>query len=129
MDHEQNIPDWVETLSTALANTIEVPATIHFGWYYEPPHENDFGIHALTLYPEPVEIQEAGPKDGEFVFLAPNGVDILAIYRQFDEVDALTLAFEQGHEPAISITGKYKGQAVIVFLFLHPNSDHQEDEI
>ena len=119
----------MQTLSEAIAHTIDFPATTSVGWFYEPPDKNESGVHAITLYPEPVEIQEAGPKDGDLVFPKPNSVDILAAQKQFDEVDSVLIQFELEGLPAITLEGKYKGEAVLVFLYLQPVSNDQEDEM
>jgi len=129
MSEEKQIPDWVKTLSEALAHTINFPATNTVGWFYEPADENEWGVHTITLYPEPVEIQEAGPKDGELVFPKPNRVDILKAQKQFDEVDSVIVEFDPEGETTISFEGAYQGQAVIVLLYLQPVSDDQEDEM
>jgi hypothetical protein len=129
MAEERQIPDWVKALSEAMAHTIEFPATTTVGWYYEQPDENEWGIHTIFLYPEPVEIQEAGPKDGELVFPQANSVDILEAQKQLDDVISVIVEFDPEGQSTISFEGTYQGQAVMVLLYLEPFSDDQEDEI
>ena len=121
------IPDWVPALSAAIAQTLEFPATASVGWVYEPP--NAEGAHTLMLYPEPVEIQEAGPNDGELVEPQVNSIDILEAQKQLDEVTSVLVGFDPQGRTAISFEGQYQGQAVIVHLFLGSLPDSTEDEI
>jgi len=123
----EEIPDWVPTLSEAIAHTIEFPATASVGWVYEPP--NDEGVHTIMLYPEPVEIQEAGPNDGELVAPQVNSIDILAAQKKLDEVTAVLVGFQLAGQTAISFEGTYQGHAVIVHLFLNSLHEGSEDEL
>ena len=129
MADDKHIPDWIKTLSEAIAHTIEFEATAKVGWYYEPPEESAWGIHSIILYPEPDEIQEAGPRDGELEFPLANSVDILAAQKQLDVVTSVIVQFEPEGRPAISLEGIYQGQAVIVHLYLQPPPEEKEDEI
>jgi hypothetical protein len=129
MAEEKQIPDWVTTLSEAIAHTIEFPDTTAVGWYYEPPDENEYGVHSILMYPEPLEIQEAGPNNGELVFPQANSVDILEAQKKLDEVTSVIVEFESEGQSSISFEGTYQGQAVIVHLYLRPFSDSKEDEI
>ena len=121
------IPDWVPALSDAIARTLEFPATASVGWLYEEPNED--GVHTIMLYPEPVEIQEAGPNDGELVEPQVQGIDILAAQKQLDEVTSVIVGFDPQKRTAISFGGQYQGQAVIVHLFLGSLPDPTEDDI
>jgi len=123
----KEIPDWVPALSEAIAHTIEFSATASVGWLYEQPDEE--GVHTILLYPEPMEIQEAGPNDGELIEPQVNSIDILEAQKKLDEVTSVILGFDPEGRTAISFEGQYQGQAVNVHLFLGSLPDSTEDEI
>lgn len=77
MAEDSKTPEWVETLSEAIASTIEWKAPAYVEWYYSKADESGWGVDLIDLYPAQVEIEEAGPNDGEIVFPVVNSFDIL----------------------------------------------------
>src|SRR5215208_1515438 len=128
MAENDQTPEWAEALGEAIASTIEFQGPAYIEWYYSRADENGRGVDLLELYPALVEIQEAGPYDGELVFIKVNSFDILAAQKALDEVGAVMFAFENEDQPSISIEGKYKGQDVIVVIYFEPPFDEEEDE-
>src|SRR5215216_3392984 len=128
MLEDNETPEWVETLGEAIASTIEFQGPAYIEWYYSKADENGWGVDLLELNPALVEIEEAGPYDGEIVFVKVNSVDILAAQKALDEVDAVTLGYETEDQSNISIEGSYKGQKVIVMIYFEPAFDDEADE-
>ena len=128
MAEERQIPDWMQTLGEAMALTIQFQATTSIGWVYEHPDKNESGMHVITLYVEPVEIQEAGPNDGELVFPTVLGMDVLEAQKKLDEVDSVLFGSESHGQTMISFEGKYEGHPVAVHVCLQFASDDPEDE-
>jgi hypothetical protein len=128
MTEENNAPEWVETLSEAIAATIEWQAPAYLEWYYSKADENGWGVDLIELYPALMEIEEAGPKDGEIVFPRVNSFDVLEAQKMLDEVDAVTFGLEEDGQPSISLEGKYKGQEIVVMVYFQPLPDIDEDE-
>jgi len=128
MKENNHTPEWVEILGQAIAATIEFQGPAYIEWYYSKAEENGDGIDFLELYPALVEIEEAGPYDGELVFVKVNSFDVLAAQRTLDEVHGVTFAYETEDQPSISIEGIYKGQEVAVVVYFEPIFDDADDE-
>lgn len=128
MTENNHTPEWVEALGEAIASTIEFQGPAYIEWHYSKADENGDGIDFLELYPALVEIEEAGPYDGELVFVKVNSFDVLAAQRALDEVHGVTFAYETEDQPSISIEGMYKGQAVAVVIYFEPIFDAEDDE-
>lgn len=126
-EHDES-PGWVEKLGEAIASAIEFEGPAYIEWYYSKAAENGRGVDLIELYPALVEIQEAGPYDGEMVFIKVNSFDIFAAQKAFDEVDAVMFAYEAEDQPSISIEGRYKGQDVAVVVYFEPAFDDDETE-
>lgn len=127
MTENDETPEWVENLGEAIASTIEFQGPAYIEWYYSKADENGWGVDLLELYPALVEIEEAGPYDGEIVFIKVNSVDILAAQKALDEVDTVTFGYETEDQTNISIEGKYKGQQVMVVIYFEPAFDDEAD--
>jgi len=128
MPENNETPEWVATLGEAIVSTIEFQGPAYIEWYYSKADENGDGIDFLELYPALVEIEEAGPYDGEMVFVKVNSVDILAAQKALDEVHGITFAYETEDQPSLSIEGTYKGQEVAVVIYFEPLFDDEDDE-
>jgi len=128
MAENNHTPDWVETLGEAIVSTIEFQGPAYIEWYYSKADENGDRVDLLELYPALIEISEAGPYDGEMVFVKVNSVDILAAQKALDEVHEVTFAYETEDQPSISIEGMYKGQQVAVVIYFEPIFDDEDDE-
>lgn len=128
MTEENHAPEWVETLSEAIASTIEWQTPAYLEWYYSKADENGWGVDLIELYPALMEIEEAGPNDGEIIFAKVNNFDILEAQKIFDEVDAVTFGLELDGQPSISLEGTYKGEEVVVMVYFQPVPDVDEGE-
>lgn len=128
MTEDDHTPKWVEELGEAIASTIEFQGPAYIEWYYSKAEENGDGIDFLELYPALVEIEEAGPYDGELVFIKVSSFDVLAAQKMLDEVHGVTFAYETEDQPSISIEGIYKGQEVAVVVYFEPIFDDEDDE-
>ena len=129
MAEDSKTPEWVEMLSEAIASTIEWQTPAYVEWYYSKASENGWGVNLIELYPAPVEIEEAGPNDGEIVFPEVNSFDILEAQKKLDELDSVMFEFETDGQPSISLEGKYKGQEIMIIIYFQPASDFEEDEM
>jgi hypothetical protein len=127
MSEDEKTPEWVATLGEAIVSTIEFQGPAYIEWYYSNAADNDWGVDLLELYPALVEIEEAGPYDGEIVFVKVNSVDILAAQKVLDEVHAVTFGYETDDQTNISIEGKYKGQEIVVVIYFEPAVDDEMD--
>ncbi|HSJ88163.1 MAG TPA: hypothetical protein VK909_13205 [Anaerolineales bacterium] len=127
MSEDEKTPEWVEELGEAIASTIEFQGPAYIEWYYSKAEDNSWGVDLIEFYPALIEIEEAGPLDGEIVFVRVNSFDILAAQNAFDEVDEVMFGFEPGGQPNVTLEGKYKGQEVIVDVYFEPAS-YEEDE-
>jgi hypothetical protein len=129
MTENKETPEWVETLGEAIVSTIEFQGPAYIEWYYSKADENGQNVDLLELYPALVEIEEAGPYDGEIVFVKVNSVDILAAQKVLDEVHAVTFGYETEDQTNISIEGKYNGKDVVVVIYFEPSLDDEADDI
>jgi len=127
MTEENNAPEWVETLSEAIASTIEWQSPAYLEWYYSKADENGWGVDLIELYPALMEIEEAGPNDGEIVFPKVDSFDVLEAQKMLDEVDAVTFGLETDGQPSISLEGKYKGQELVVMVYFQPVPDDEDE--
>jgi hypothetical protein len=127
MSEDEKTPEWVATLGEAIVSTIEFQGPAYIEWYYSKADENGWGVDLLELSPALVEIEEAGPYDGEIVFVKVNSVDILAAQKVLDEVYAVTFGYETDDQTNISIDGKYSGQEIVVVIYFEPAVDDEVD--
>ena len=128
MTENNETPEWVETLGEAIASAIEFQGPAYIEWYYSKADENGRGVDLIELYPALVEIQEAGPYDGELVFIKVNSFDILEAQKALDEIEGVIFANETEDQASISIEGNYKGQKVMVTIYFEPAFDDEDDE-
>ncbi len=128
MTENNHIPEWVEVLGEAIASSIEFQGPAYIEWYFSKADENDWGVDLIELFPALVEIEEAGPYDGEMVFVKVNSFDILTAQKVLDEVHGVTFAYETEDQPSISIEGMYHGQEVAVVVYFEPVLDDEGDE-
>ncbi len=116
-------PEWIEAFCTAMGSAIEWKIDGQVDCYYSRPDENELGMDVLDLFPMPIEIEEAGPKDGELAFPRVFCFDVLAAQKVFDEVSSVMVDAENDNQPVVTITGKYQGRDVMVFFFFRPCPD------
>lgn len=128
MMENDETPEWVEVLGEAIASAIEFQGPAYIEWYYSKADENGRGVDLIELYPALVEIEEAGPYDGEMVFIKVNSFNILAAQKALDEVDGVMFAYGAEDQASITIEGKYSGQAVEVVIYFEPAFDDEDDE-
>jgi hypothetical protein len=127
MTEENQVPEWAVELAASLAATIEFKAPASLDCQQWGPEETEWGVDLVELWPAIMEIQEAGPNDGEIVFGVVDNFDILAAQKLFDEVSEATFGFENDGRPNISIEGKYKGREIVVLIYFEPEWDDEED--
>jgi hypothetical protein len=131
MSQENLIPEWAKVLGEVMASTIEFKGPAYMEWQHSTPEESEYGVDLIELWPAMMEIEEAGPNDGEVVFGVVHSFDILSAQEIFDEVDAVTFGFENDGQPNLSIEGKYQGRDVVVLVYFEPvfdADDGEEDE-
>ena len=124
---EDHNSEWAQTLTTLLADTIEFKGPAYMEWYYSPANDNAWGVDLIRLFPAIIEIEEAGPNDGEEIFGIVHHFDLLAAQKAFDKVDALVFSFDNDGQPEISIEGKYTGRDVVVLINFQPVPDDEDD--
>lgn len=128
MTEEYRVPEWAQTLSESLASTIEFKGPAYLRLQHSAPDENGWGVDLIELFPAIMEIEEAGPNDGEEVFGIVHSFDLLEAQKTLDKVDAMIFGFENDGQPSISIEGEYKGREVVVIIYFEPEPD-EENEI
>jgi hypothetical protein len=127
MTEEDQMPEWAKTLCESLASTIEFKGPAYLRWRHSTPDETSWGIDLIELSPAIMEIEEAGPNDGEEVFGVVHSFDLLEAQKAFDDVGALTFGFDNDGQPEITIEGKYKGREVVVLINFQPVLDEEDD--
>jgi hypothetical protein len=126
MSEEYQMPKWAQTLCESLASTIEFKGPADLECWYSAPKETSWGVNLIELSPATMEIEEAGPNDGEEVFGIVHGFDLLAAQKVFDEMVALVFGFDNDGQPGITMEGKFKGHNVVVLINFQPTSDEEE---
>lgn len=129
MTENSDAPEWVAELGEAIVSTIQFQGPAYIEWYYSKAEENEQGVDLLELYPALVEIEEAGPYDGEIVFVKVNSVDILAAQRTLDDVEAVTFGIEAEDQTSLSIEGSYQGHPVNVVIYFEPAFDDDIEDV
>lgn len=129
MAEENQVPEWARELAEAIADTIEFKAQAFLDCQQLPPEENEWGVDLVELWPALMEIQEAGPNDGELVFGIVDRFDLLAAQKVFDEVDEVMFGFENDGQPKITIEGTYKGRLVAVIVYFEPWFDDDDEDV
>lgn len=127
MAEEDQVPQWARELADEIAATIEFMAQASIDCQLSAPEETEWGVDLVELWPAVMEIQEAGPNDGEMVFGIVQSFDLLAAQKIFEAVDAITFGFEDDGQPKITIEGKFKGRQVAVIVYFEPEFDEDED--
>jgi hypothetical protein len=129
MTEEDLVPEWARELAEAIADTIEFKAHAFLDCQQMEPEESEWGVDLVELWPALMEIQEAGPNDGELVFGIVDRFDLLAAEKVFDEVSEMMFGFENDGQPKITIEGTYKGRVVVVIVYFEPWFDDEDDEV
>jgi len=127
MTKEYQMPEWAQTLSESLASTIEFKGPAYLRWQHSSPDENGWGVDLIELFPAIMEIEEAGPNDGEQVFGIVHGFDLLEAQKSLDKVDAMMFGFENDGQPSITIEGEYKGREVVILIYFEPEPDEDDE--
>lgn len=128
MAEENQVPEWARKLAEAITSTIEFKGPASIECLHLAPGESGWNVDLVELWPALMEIQEAGPNDGELVFGIVHSFDLLAAQKIFDEVDAVSFGFEDDGQPAITIEGLYKGRQVVVPIYFEPELDDEDEE-
>ena len=127
MTEENQVPQWARDLAESIASTIEFKAQASIDCQHSAPEETEWGVDLVELWPAVMEIQEAGPNDGEMVFGIVHSFDILAVLKIFEKVDAVIFGIENDGRSKMSIEGKFKGRDVVVLVYFEPELDNDED--
>jgi hypothetical protein len=127
MAEEDQVPDWAWELAEALASTIEFKAQASLDCQHSAPADSAWGVDLVELWPAVMEIQEAGPNDGEIVFGIVHSFDLLAAQKIFDGVETALFGFDNDGRSKITMVGKYKGREVVVLVYFEPELDEEED--
>ncbi len=127
-EEEDQVPEWARELAEAVADTIEFKAQAFLDCQQLGPEENEYGVDLVELWPALMEIQEAGPNDGELVFGVVDRFDLQAVEKVFDNVDEFMFGFENDGQPKITIEGMYKGRPVMVVVYFEPWFDEDDEE-
>ena len=129
MTEEDQVPEWAKELAEAVAATIEFQAQASLECLHAAPEDTELGVDLVELWPAVMEIQEAGPNDGELVYGIVDRFDLLAAQKLFEELEEIHFGFEIDGQPKITILGTYKGRRVIVVVYFEPElGDDDEDE-
>lgn len=128
MAEDNQMPEWAQTLCEKLAEAIEFKGPASMEGWYSAPEETSWGVDLIELFPAVMEIEEAGPNDGEEVFGIVNNFDLLAAQKVFDEVVEMAFGFDNEGESYITIEGKYKERDVVVLINFQPASDEEDED-
>jgi hypothetical protein len=128
MAEENQVPEWAKELAEAIADTIEFKTQASLDCRQSAAEETDWAVDLVELWPAVMEIQEAGPNDGELVYGIVDRFDILAAQKIFDEVNEVMLDFENGSEPKATIEGMFKGRQVVVIVYFEPGFEDEDEE-
>lgn len=127
MTEEDKVPEWTRELAQAIADTIEFKGQASLDCEQFAPQETDWGVDLVEMWPAVMEIQEAGPNDGELVYGLVDRFDILAAQKIFDEVSEVVFGFENDGQPKVTIEGTFKGREVVVVVYFEPELDEEEN--
>jgi len=128
MPEENRVPMWARELAVEIASTIEFKAQASLDCQQWAPEETDWGVDLVELWPAVMEIQEAGPNDGEIVFGIVDSFDLLAAQKVFDQVEAFSYGIESDGRGSITIEGKFKERQVVVVVYFEPELGDDEEE-
>jgi hypothetical protein len=128
-DGDAQMPDWAQGLCEAISATVEFKGASAMVAHYAAPDENEWEAELIEIAPARMEIEEAGPNDGEQIYGIIHNLDLLTVQDQFDEVQALSFGFENDGQPIITVEGLYGGRDVVVLINLFPfDSTGGDDE-
>jgi len=127
MPEEKQIPEWVKELAEAIVSTIEFESPASMECQHWSAEESELGVDLVEFWPAVMEIEEAGPNDGEMVFGIVDRFDILAAQKIFDEVGEILFGFENDGRSMITIEGKFKARAIVVVVYFEPELVDDED--
>ena len=127
MTEEDLVPKWARELAEEIASMIEFEAPAILDCQQSEPEETEWGVDLVELWPAVMEIQEAGPNDGEIVYGIVHSFDILAAQKIFDKVNSVKFGFEIANRPIVTIEGNFKGRPVVVIVYFEPEFEDDED--
>jgi len=127
MTEEDQVPAWARELSESLADAIEFNGEAFLDCEQFGPEETEWGVDLVELWPALMEIQEAGPNDGEIVFGIIDRFDLLVAQKIFDRLNAFTFGYENDGRGKITIEGLFKGREVVVIVYFEPELGDEED--
>lgn len=119
MDNE--FPEWIDDLARKIAETIEMIAPLEMR--YSPAGENELGVELIEIAPGLMEIDQAGPYDGEEVTDRIHHFDLLAAQAAFDEIRAVYYSDDAEEGYNLSLEGVVAGNEVIVLVYPEPFDD------
>jgi hypothetical protein len=128
MTEEDLVPEWALELAQAMADIIEFGALASLDCEQSGPEETEWGVDLVELWPALMEIQEAGPNDGEIVFGIVHRFDILAAQGIFDHVEKIHFGFAFLGQPQITFEAWFKGRPVVVIVYFDPRFDEDDDD-
>ena len=100
-----------------------------FNFRWSAPDDNSWGCWLIGVAPEPLELVENGPNDGDGIF-DPVDVDLLRLGQVLSQVESLT--YEPGSQydqPHIQMTGRYGKREVVVHVFFEPFDDVEAERV
>ena len=127
MEEEDQVPVWARELAESLAEAIEFKGQAFLDCQQSAPEETEWGVDLVELWPAVMEIQEAGPNDGEIVFGIVDNFDLLAALKIFDRVDAFTFGYENDGRGKVTIEGMFRGREVVVIVYFEPELGDEEE--
>lgn len=128
MAEEDLVPEWARDLAQAIADNIVFGALASLDCKQSGPDETDWGVDLVELWPALMEIQEAGPNDGEIVFGIIHRFDILEAQKIFDKLDNVQFGFAMAGQPKITFEAWFKGRPVVVIVYFEPEFDDDEED-
>lgn len=129
MAEENPVPMWARELAVEIASAIEFKAQASLDCQQWSPEETEWGVDLVELWPAVMEIQEAGPNDGEIVFGIVDSFDLLAAQKVFDQVEAFSFGYENDGRGNIMVEGTFKGRQVVVVVYFEPELGEDDEDV
>ena len=126
---EYECPAWAHELFGTIVACIDFKGIGSLqGAYYAAEDGEDADL--IEVAPALAELAVAGPDDGEIVWSIVHSVDLLAIQRAFDRVDAVGMLLDNDDaSPELSVEGELQGRQVLVTIYAKPFDDAEVESV
>jgi hypothetical protein len=127
MPEENQVPEWARELAEAIVLTIAFESPASMECQHFPAEVTEWDVDLVEIWPAVMEIEEAGPNDGEMVFGIVHTFDLLAAQKIFEDLEGVQFGFEDDGRSTVTFEGKFKGRRVVVVVYFEPELDDDEE--